>query len=592
VERPVAGPSRRFAAVKRLFDADPGAFTLVTRLFGIPTRRFAVITRIFIAPTRRFGVVTRRFTMPARRFAIPTRRFAVVTRLFAAPTRRFAVFTRRFTASTRLFTPLHLRFTAPPRRFTAVNAHSTALEPPATGETLRLVSVNRPVTAPKPAAATPARDNPAPFALNATGLSNLRAVKGMNDVLPDEIGQWHRVEQAFARTMTLYGFREVRTPYVEPTPLFVRTVGETTDIVEKEMYSFEHHGEPLTLRPEGTAGAARAYVEHKVHTTEPVTKWWYAGPMFRAERPQRGRYRQFYQLGAEHIGDPGPGSDAEMIDMLVRFFAEIGIHDVQVLVNSLGGGASREAYRAALAAYFEGKRDALSDDSRRRLATNPLRILDSKDPRDQDAVRGAPSLHEHLTDADRDHFRDLRAHLDTLGTPYTVDERLVRGLDYYTRTLFEIKGAHDKLGAGDTLVGGGRYDAMMRDLGGPDVPAIGFAAGLERLVIASEAQTSARVVDAYVAPIGAAAVGVALGLGRDLRRAGVRCEVDARGTSLKSQLRRANALGARVVLVLGDDELAAGAAQVKDLDAHTQETMPREQAVRVVADRLLSAGRP
>jgi histidyl-tRNA synthetase len=447
------------------------------------------------------------------------------------------------------------------------------------------------VSTPQAVRRTPARDNPAPFALDATGLSNLRAVKGMNDVLPDDIGRWHRVEQAFARTMSLYGFREVRTPYVEPTSLFVRTVGETTDIVEKEMYSFEHHGEPLTLRPEGTAGAARAYVEHKVQASEPVTKWWYTGPMFRAERPQRGRYRQFYQLGAELFGDAGPGCDAEMIDMLVRFLGELRIPDVQVLVNSLGAGASREAYRAALATYFDGKRDSLSDDSRRRLVTNPLRILDSKDPRDQEAVRGAPSLHEHLTDADRDHFRRLCAHLDDLGTPYTVDERLVRGLDYYTGTLFEIKGAPEKLGAGDTLVGGGRYDVMIRDLGGPDVPAIGFAAGLERLIIASDLQASASAVDAYVAPLNPAAVGVALALGRDLRREGIRSEVDARGTSLKSQLRRANALGARVVLIIGDEELAAGAAQVKDLDAHTQDTMPRAQAVRVVADRLLAARR-
>jgi len=417
-------------------------------------------------------------------------------------------------------------------------------------------------------------------------LTNLRAVKGMNDVLPAEIGRWHRVEEAFARTMTLYGYREVRTPLVEPTPLFVRTVGETTDIVEKEMYSFEHRGEALTLRPEGTAGAARAYVEHNVHGVEPVTKWWYRGAMFRAERPQRGRYRQFYQLGAEHLGDPGPGADAEMIDMLVSFLGAIGVRDARVLVNSLGSGESRAAYRAALAAYLEGKRGALSEDSQRRLSTNPLRILDSKDPRDQEAVRGAPGLHEHLTDADREHFRLLRAHLDELGTPYTVDERLVRGLDYYTRTLFEMKGATDKLGAGDTLLGGGRYDTMVRDLGGPDVPAIGFAAGLERLVIASDVEVRASATDAYVAPLGAAGVGVALVLGRDLRRQGVRAEVDARGSSLKAQLRRANALGARIALILGDEELAAGAVQLKDLDARTQETLPREQAVRVVADRL------
>ena len=411
----------------------------------------------------------------------------------------------------------------------------------------------------------------------------------MNDVLPDEIGRWHRVEQAFARTMSLYGYREARTPYVEPTALFVRTVGETTDIVEKEMYSFEHHGEPLTLRPEGTAGLARAYVEHNVNASEPVTKWWYLGPMFRAERPQRGRYRQFSQLGAELYGDAGPAADAEMIDMLVGFFASLGIPGVRVLVNSLGAGESRAAYRAALTRFLEDKRASLSEDSQRRLTTNPLRILDSKDPRDQEAVRGAPGLHEHLSDAEREHFRLLRAHLEELGTPYTVDERLVRGLDYYTRTVFEIKGAQDKLGAGDTLAAGGRYDTMVRDLGGPDVPAIGFAAGVERIIIAADFEVRASIAEAYVAPLCPAATGVALVLGRDLRREGVRCEVDARGTSLKSQLRRANAVGARVVLILGDDELAAGTVQVKDLDARAQETLPRADAVRVVADRLRGA---
>jgi histidyl-tRNA synthetase len=422
-------------------------------------------------------------------------------------------------------------------------------------------------------------------------MTPLRAVKGMNDVLPDEIGRWQRVEQIYARTMSLYGFREVRTPYVEPTPLFVRAIGEATDVVEKEMYSFQHHDEPLTLRPEGTAGAARAYIEHGVHAKEPVTRWWYAGAMFRAERPQRGRYRQFYQLGAEIFGDAGPGCDAEMIDMLVAFFHELGIPDLEVLVNSLGGSDTRARYREALVAYLAPKAGGLSAESQRRLQTNPLRILDSKDERDQAAVQGAPGLHELLSAEDRAHFDGLRRHLDALGTPYTVDPRLVRGLDYYTRTLFEIKGAAEKLGAGSTLVGGGRYDGMVADLGGPQVPAIGFAAGLERLLIASEVADRPGAVDALVAPLGEAAGTAALGLARSLRRSGIRTEVDTRGTSLKSQLRRANALRARVVLILGDSELAEGVVQVKDLDAHTQERMTLDQAIRVVVDRLMAASR-
>ena len=325
-------------------------------------------------------------------------------------------------------------------------------------------------------------------------MTPLRAVKGMNDVLPDEIGRWQRVESAYARVMALHGFREVRTPYLEPTPLFVRAIGEATDVVEKEMYSFSHHDEPLTLRPEGTAGAARAYVEHGVHNREPITRWFYCGPMFRAERPQRGRYRQFYQLGAEVFGDAGPACDAEIIDLLVTFFHGLGIGDAEVLVNSLGGADARARYKEALVAYLTPKKSALSDESQRRLGTNPLRILDSKDPRDQEAVADAPAITACLSDDDAKHFAGLQRHLNALGTPFRVEPRLVRGLDYYTRTLFEIKGAKAKLGAGDTLVGGGRYDDMVEELGGPKVPAIGFAAGLERLLIASELPDGGAVV--------------------------------------------------------------------------------------------------
>jgi histidyl-tRNA synthetase len=412
----------------------------------------------------------------------------------------------------------------------------------------------------------------------------------MNDVLPDEIGRWHRVERLYARTMTVYGFREVRTPFVESTLLFTRAMGETTDVVEKEMYSFVHHDEPLTLRPEGTAGAARAYIEHSVQAKEPVTRWWYGGAMFRGERPARGRYRQFYQLGAEIFGDPGPGCDAETIDMLVRFLGELRIPDVSVCINSLGGPETRGLYRDALVQYLTPKTALLSPDSQRRLGTNPLRILDSKDERDREAVRSAPTMHDFLSDADRTHFDGLRRHLDALGTPYTVDPRLVRGLDYYTRTLFEIRGASDKLGAGDTLVGGGRYDGMVADLGGPTVPAIGYAAGLERLLIASELPETESVIDALVAPL-AGAESAALVLGRDLRRRGIRCEVDTRGAALRGQLRRANTIGARVVLILGETELANDVVQVKDLAAHTQETLRRDVVVDIVVDRLKAASR-
>jgi histidyl-tRNA synthetase len=419
-------------------------------------------------------------------------------------------------------------------------------------------------------------------------MTPIQAVKGMNDVLPDDVARWQHVEAAFARTMSLYGFREVRTPYVEPTALFVRAIGDTTDVVEKEMYSFVHRDDTLTLRPEGTAGAVRAYLEHSVHAREPITRWWYGGAMFRAENPQRGRYRQFTQLGAEIFGDDGPGCDAEMIDMLVRFLDTLAVPGIEVLVNSLGRPAARARYRDALVQHLLPRAAALTPDSQRRLHTNPLRVLDSKDPRDQAAVRDAPTIHDSLDAEDRAHFDALCGHLDALETPYKVEPRLVRGLDYYTRTLFEIKGAPEKLGAGSTLLGGGRYDGLVADLGGPDVPAIGFAAGLERLLIASDLTVPARTVDAVIAPLGAAATSPALALAQKLRSAGVRCEVDTRGTSLKSQLRRANSLGARLAILLGDSELAGRTVQLKDLKGHTQDQVPLEGAVGAVIDRLAS----
>jgi histidyl-tRNA synthetase len=414
----------------------------------------------------------------------------------------------------------------------------------------------------------------------------------MNDVLPGDIARWHRIEGAFRQAMERLGYREVRTPYVEPTPLFVRTIGEATDVVEKEMYSFEHHDEKLTLRPEGTAGAARAYVEHNVHNSEPVTRWYYVGPMFRAERPQRGRYRQFSQVGAEVFGDAGPACDAEMIDALVGFLRDIGIAQPDVFVNSIGSGETRAKYKEALTAFLEPKKASLTADSQRRLGTNPLRILDSKAPNDQAACEGAPTILDFLSDADKAHWDALRRHLDALGTPYQVDTKLVRGLDYYTRTLFEIKGAYDKLGAGSTLVGGGRYDVMVKELGGPDVPAIGFAAGLERLLIASEIEVPTSVVDVLVAPIGEVALDAALVLGRDVRRTGVRCEVDTRKASMKAQLRRANALGARVALILGDREINEGIVEVKDLAAQVQEKVPRADVPRRVREILAQPAAP
>ncbi len=414
----------------------------------------------------------------------------------------------------------------------------------------------------------------------------LRAVRGMNDILPEQVHRWHELEAEFRRHAELHGYAEVRTPIMESTALFARQIGEATDVVEKEMYSFERHGEELTVRPEGTAGAARAYVEHSVHAREPVTRWYYLGPMFRGERPAKGRFRQFYQAGCEHFGDPGPLCDAEMIDLVVGFLRRVGVHDVAVHVNSLGSGGTRERYRAALVAHFTPLRDKLSEDSQRRLEKNPLRILDSKDPRDQEAARGAPSILDLLDDEDQAHWTGFLRYLDVLGVPYVVDTSLVRGLDYYTRTLFEVKATTGDLGAQSTLVGGGRYDNMVESLGGPKVPAIGFAMGLERLLTMMSEPPRRRGPRVFLAPLGQPGAERALVLAQELRAFGVSVELDGRGGRLKGMLRRADALGARLCIILGDSEVERGVLAVKDLVGHLQDEIPIEGAARVLADRV------
>lgn len=403
----------------------------------------------------------------------------------------------------------------------------------------------------------------------------LSAVKGMNDILPAEVARWHAFEGRFRAAVELYGYSEIRVPVIEATPLYVRSVGEGTDIVDKEMYSFTFHDEPLTVRPEGTAGVVRAYVEHGIAAKEPTSRFWYFGPMFRGERPARGRYRQFYQAGCEIFGDAGPGADAEMIDMLVRFFRSLSIDGLEVLVNSLGGKGTKARYRERLVAYLEPMAATLSDDSQRRIRTNPLRVLDSKHDKDQAAIAGAPSVLDSIDDEDKRHFDRLCELLARLGTPFRVEPRLVRGLDYYARTLFEVKGQGGDLGAQNTLCGGGRYDGLVEELGGqPGTPSIGFAMGVERILLASDFGAEAERASVLVAPLGDRAQTEALVIGRALREAGVPTLVETRGGSLKSMLRRANGVGARVALVLGDGELDRGVVQLKDLAAHAQADVP------------------
>jgi len=407
----------------------------------------------------------------------------------------------------------------------------------------------------------------------------LRAVKGMNDILPDEIGRWHALEAALRRSFELAGYREIRTPVVEPAELFVRSIGEATEIVEKQMFILKREEETLALRPEGTAGVARAYVASSLHGREAVSRFYYIGPMFRAERPQRGRYRQFWQAGVEIYGDPGPGCDAELIDMLVRLLEGLGVKNLRVLVNSLGGAATRARFREALGSYLRPYADKLSEHARKRLDDNPLRILDSKNPEDQAAVAAAPSILELLDADERTHFEGLTRALTALGTPFEVSPGLVRGLDYYTRTLFEIQTTGGEIGTQNALLGGGRYDGMIKELGGPEVPAIGFALGLERVLLALPAEPVAAPARVFVAPLGERAGIEALLVARDLRAAGIPTDADTRGGSLKSLLRRADGTGARLCLVLGDTELERGIVMLKDLKARTQIEVPRAELV-------------
>jgi histidyl-tRNA synthetase len=352
------------------------------------------------------------------------------------------------------------------------------------------------------------------------------------------------------------------------------------------MFTLERGGESLALRPEGTPGAARAYIARSVHAEEPVTRWYYIGPMFRAEQPQRGRSRQFHQAGCELIGDAGPVVDAEMIDMLVELLRELGVTDVNARINSLGGPPARARYRQALLDFLRPKAGSLSEHARKRLEDNPLRILDSKDPRDREAVLGAPSILDALDAEDKAHFEGVRGALDALGTPYRVSPELVRGLDYYTRTVFEIESTMGELGSQNTLVAGGRYDNMLRELGGPNLPAIGFGMGLERVLLASPRVAAERPPSCFLAPIGPRATHAALSLARELRRRGVVAELDGRGNSLKSMLRRAGALGSRLCLLLGDAELEKGVVLLKDLEAHSQREVAMTEAVNEIVREL------
>ena len=401
----------------------------------------------------------------------------------------------------------------------------------------------------------------------------ITAIKGFNDILPQESGRWQHIEQAARRVFERNGFAEIRVPVMEKTELFSRSIGDATDIVEKEMYTFTDKGEnSVTLRPEGTAGVMRAFIEHKLYAQDPVAKLYYLGPMFRYERPQKGRYRQFHQIGAEITGAHDPMADAQVLNMLVDFFREVGLAEPQLQINSLGCPDCRPAYRASLLAFLEGKLGELCEDCRRRFTTNPLRTLDCKVPRCMEATAGAPSVLDHLCAACDEHFSAVQGYLASTETPYAINPRMVRGLDYYTRTTFEM--VTGLLGSQSAVAAGGRYDGLISQLGGPAIPGIGFAMGVERVALLLGEQEFARLPDLFIATMGAEERAFAFCLMHDLLRLGVRVEMEYEAKSLKSQMRRADKLGARYSVVIGGNEVASGRAVFKRMADGTQAEVP------------------
>ena len=418
--------------------------------------------------------------------------------------------------------------------------------------------------------------------------AGLQAVRGMNDVLPDEAVVWQRFEDTARNVFERYGYRNLRVPVVEATPLFVRAIGEVTDVVEHEMYTFEDrlNGESLTLRPEATAGIVRAAIEHNL-TYERPQRVWTAGPMFRHERPQKGRYRQFHQFDVEALGFAGPDVDAEQIVMLSRLWRRLGLDGIRLEINSIGDADERRAHRAALIAHFERHRELFNEDEQRRLQTNPLRLLDSKNPALQPAIAAAPKLVDSLGVSARAHFDEVQQLLADHGIAFTINPRLVRGLDYYNRTVFEW--VTDRLGAQGTVAGGGRYDGLFEQLGGKPTPACGFAIGSERMVLLLQGAgiAPAATLDAYVVHVGGHARRLALSVAEMLRDAGFSIAVNAGGGSFKAQMKRADVSGARFALIVGEDEAAANRVALKPLrSAGDQLTLaPADLAARLAAQR-------
>ena len=414
--------------------------------------------------------------------------------------------------------------------------------------------------------------------------NNIQAIRGMHDVLPDQTPLWQYAEQRLRDVLSAYGYSEIRLPIVEKTELFKRSIGEVTDIVEKEMYTFDdRNGDSLTLRPEGTAGCLRACLEHGLLHNQ-VHRLWYYGPMYRHERPQKGRYRQFIQLGVETYGMSGPDIDAELILLMDRLWKKLGIRDkVRLQLNSLGTIAERLVYRETLVSYFQAHLDELDEDSLRRLGTNPLRILDTKNPAMQKLVANAPELMAYLGEESLQHFNTLTATLNDLGISYEINTRLVRGLDYYSKTVFEW--VTDELGSQGTVCAGGRYDGLIEQLGGKPNFAVGFAMGIERLLALMEVSGNipqTRTVDVYMIRVGETAEREGLRFAETIRNEvpGLKLQVNCGGGSFKSQFKKADKIGADYAIILGDDEVSRGEVSIKSLrNGQEQQTLSQAEAI-------------
>ena len=419
----------------------------------------------------------------------------------------------------------------------------------------------------------------------------IRAIKGIKDILPDQLPRWNVVEGVAHRLARCYGFREIRIPIFEITELYIQSIGGTTDIVEKEMYTFnDRDGTSLTLRPEGTAGVVRAIIEHGLANSPATRKLYYIGPMFRHERPQAGRFRQFNQFGVEFIGSTSPKADVEVISLLWRFFSTLSLPSMTLEINSLGQPPERQRYKAVLLTYLQGKTDRLCGNCQRRMEFNPLRVLDCKVMECRAVTESAPSLIDYLSTSAQ-HFKDVRAGLEDLGIPYSLNSRLVRGLDYYSMTTFEVTSS--SLGAQNAIGAGGRYDGLFEVLGGKSTPALGFAVGLERVIsILPESAMPPPSPLVFIAGFGNRGLPASFRLLEALRSKGVTAETDHYGSSLKNLLRSADRLGASFTIILGDEECMQGQVLLRNMYTKEQETIPLNSAPDVLANRLKNQNSP